>query len=242
VSARRRAAAAAASTSLIIFDCDGVLVDSEPISNGVLAEMLGEQGLPIALGEVRARFQGLLLSEVLERAERMLGRPLPEGWLEEYVERRAAAFAAGLRPLDGAAELVQAVAAAGIAVCVASQGSLRKTGRSLALTGLDGLFATHARFSAEQVPRGKPHPDLFLYAAAQMGLAPADCAVVEDTPSGVQAARLAGMTVYGLAADSDAVAVREAGAVVVEALADLYEPLLGSTAVSPRGVSGVDSK
>jgi HAD superfamily hydrolase (TIGR01509 family) len=214
----------------VIFDCDGVLVDSEPISNGVLAEMLAEQGLAMSLAEARARFQGLLLSEVLERSEAMLGRPLSPGWLDEYVERRAAVFAAELRPLDGAGELVRDVADAGIAVCVASQGSLRKTGRSLALTGLESLFPPEARFSAEQVPRGKPHPDLFLLAALRMGSAPADCAVVEDTPSGVTAARRAGMAVYGLAADSDERALREAGATVVGSLAELRAPLLGATA------------
>jgi len=217
---------AADESLLVIFDCDGVLVDSEPISNGVLAEMLGEQGLTLSLAEARARFQGLLLSQVLERAERMLGHPLPAGWLDEYVERRAAVFAAELRALDGAAELVHALVAAGVAVCVASQGSLRKTERSLALTGLETLFAASARFSAEQVPRGKPAPDLFLLAAERMGFAPERCVVVEDTPSGVTAARRAGMTVYGLAADGDAQALAEAGAIVVHALAELHAPLL----------------
>ena len=94
-------------TPLIIFDCDGVLVDSEPISNGVLAEMLAEQGLELSLAEARGRFQGLLLSEVRDSAERQLGRPLPERWIEEYVQRRAAVFAAELRPVDGAAALVR---------------------------------------------------------------------------------------------------------------------------------------
>ncbi len=211
----------------IIFDCDGVLVDSERISNGVLADMLGEQGLEIGLAEARARFQGMLLAEVLDSAEGLLGRPLPPGWLDQYVERRAAVFAAELRPVDGAAELVRDVLAAGISVCVASQGSLAKTARSLALTGLDPLFAPGARFSAEQVPRGKPHPDLFLLAASRMGFAPAQTAVVEDTPSGVTAARRAGMTAYGLAADSDADALAEAGAIVVGSLGDLRGPLLG---------------
>lgn len=229
MSAAGRPGATGASTSkLVIFDCDGVLVDSEAISNGVLADMLAEQGLSMSLAEARARFQGLLLSQVLERAERMLGRPLPPGWLDEYVERRAAVFAAELRPVEGAPELVRDVAAAGIAVCVASQGSLAKTNRSLALTGLEELFAPGARFSAEQVPRGKPHPDLFLHAAASMGHEPRRCAVVEDTPSGVAAARSAGMTVYGLAADSDERALREAGAIVVGALAELRAPLLRS--------------
>ncbi len=213
--------------ALVIFDCDGVLVDSESISNGVLAEMLGEQGLDMSLVEARARFQGLLLSEVLVGAERLLGRPLPDGWLEEYVERRAAVFGAELRPVDGAGALVRDVASAGIPVCVASQGSLAKTARSLALTGLEELFAPDARFSAEQVPRGKPHPDLFLLAAERMGATPAETVVVEDTPSGVTAARRAGMAVYGLAADSDTDALSAAGAVVVGSLSELGAPLLG---------------
>ncbi len=146
----------------------------------------------------------------------------------EYVERRAAVFAAELRPVDGAGALVRDVAATGTRVCVASQGSLAKTGRSLALTGLDPLFAPAARFSAEQVPRGKPHPDLFLLAASRMGAAPGETAVVEDTPSGVTAARSAGMTVYGLAADSDPGALQAAGAIVVGSLGELRGPLLGS--------------
>ena len=242
VSAAEPGAATGASPHLIIFDCDGVLVDSEPISNRVLAEMLAEQGLPMSLAEARARFQGLLLSQVHGRAERMLGHPLPPGWLDEYVERRAAAFAAELRPVPGAAELVRDAAGAGLAVCVASQGSLRKTARSLALTGLQELFARGARFSAEQVPNGKPHPDLFLLAAERMGFAPADCAVVEDTPSGVTAARAAGMSVYGLAADSDPDALREAGAIVVGSLEELRAPLLGIRTAGAHAVCGVDSK
>jgi HAD superfamily hydrolase (TIGR01509 family) len=229
------------SISLVIFDCDGVLVDSEPISNRVLADMLAEQGLPMSLAEARGHFQGLLLSQVLDRAEDMLGRPLPPGWLDEYVERRADAFRAELKPVDGAASLVHDVAAAGLAVCVASQGSLQKTARSLALTGLDASFAPAARFSAEQVAHGKPHPDLFLYAAERMGFAPGDCAVVEDTPSGVTAAHRAGMTVYGLAADSDPQALREAGAIVVETLDALRAPLAGTATAAAERVRRVDS-
>jgi beta-phosphoglucomutase-like phosphatase (HAD superfamily) len=101
---------------LVIFDCDGVLVDSEPISNGVLAEMLAEQGWELTLGEARERFQGLLLAQVREVAEQQLGRALPPGWLEEYVRRRAAVFDAELQPVEGASELVRRVAGAGIPV------------------------------------------------------------------------------------------------------------------------------
>ncbi|HXD54036.1 MAG TPA: HAD-IA family hydrolase [Solirubrobacteraceae bacterium] len=212
--------------SLIIFDCDGVLVDSEAISNGMLAQMLAEQGLELTLAESRARFQGHLLAEIVGISEALLGRPLPEGWIEEYVERRAAVFDAKLRPVAGAAELVERVRSSGVPSCVASQGSLAKTARSLALTGLAGYFAEDVRFSAEQVPRGKPHPDLFLHAAATLGVAPGECAVVEDTPSGVAAAVSAGMAVYGFCADSDERALRSAGAVTAPTLAQIGELLL----------------
>jgi HAD superfamily hydrolase (TIGR01509 family) len=214
---------------LVIFDCDGVLVDSEPISNGVLAEMLCEQGWELTLAEARARFQGLLLADVRSVAEQHLGRALPADWLDRFVRRRACVFDAQLRSVPGARELVELVAGAGIDVCVASQGSLAKTARSLALTGLDELFDERARFSAAQVPRGKPHPDLFLHAAATFGVAPRDCAVVEDTPSGVAAGVRAGMTVYGFCADSDERALRDAGARTTESLEQIAALLLAGT-------------
>jgi HAD superfamily hydrolase (TIGR01509 family) len=215
---------------LVIFDCDGVLVDSERISNGVLAEMLGEEGLELTLAEARQRFQGRLLEDVARIAARELGRPLPGDWVERYEARRERAFRAELEPVAGARELVEGLRAAGVAVCVASQGSLRKTSVSLALTGLDRLFPSDARFSARQVARGKPAPDLFLHAAARCGFEPAACVVVEDTPSGVIAAVRAGMRAYGYAADSDANALRDAGAQVVTTLAALRAPLLDSAA------------
>jgi len=113
-----------------------------------------------------------------------------------------------------------------VAVCVASQGKLEKTRLSLELTGLRRLFGEDALFSAESVPRGKPHPDLFLHAAGTMGAEPAACAVVEDTPSGVTAAVAAGMRVIGYAADSDEAALRAAGAEIVHSL-DEVPRLLG---------------
>ncbi len=211
---------------LVIFDCDGVLVDSETISNGVLARMLGEEGLPMTLAQARRDFQGLLLDEVVRSAEAKLGRTLPAGWLERYERERAEAFRRELAPVPGAAETVRCVRAAGVAVCVASQGKLEKTRLSLELTGLRDLFAEHELFSAHSVPRGKPHPDLFLRAARAMGADPAACAVVEDTPSGVTAAVAAGMRVIGYAADSDDAALREAGAEIVHSL-DVVPGLLG---------------
>lgn len=211
---------------LVIFDCDGVLVDSEVISNGVLARELTAEGLPTTLAQARSAYQGLLLSEVVSDAQAQLGRELPGGWLDRYEQARSEAFRRELRAVAGAARLVAGCRAAGLAVCVASQGKLAKSRLSLQLTGLSALFAPDALFSAYQVARGKPFPDLFLHAAGVMGAVPAACAVVEDTPSGVTAAVAAGMRVFGYAADSDAEALRAAGAEIVLSLAELA-PLLG---------------
>jgi HAD superfamily hydrolase (TIGR01509 family) len=206
---------------LVIFDCDGVLVDSEPISNGVLAQMLSEEGLAMSMPQARATFQGMRLDGVLAEAQRRLGRSLPADWIPRYEQRRGVEFRARLRPVEGAAETVQRVVDAGIAVCVASQGKVEKTTLSLRLTGLDRLFAGDSLFSAHSVKEGKPAPDLFLHAAATMGAVPDRCAVVEDTPSGVLAAVRAGMRVLGLAADSDEQALRAAGAEVIDSLHEL---------------------
>jgi HAD superfamily hydrolase (TIGR01509 family) len=197
---------------LVIFDCDGVLVDSEVISNGVLAQMLSAAGLPTTLSEARRDCQGLLLSEVLANAEAKLGRSLPTGWLADYERERAEVFRRELEPVPGAAEAVQQVSAAGISVCVASQGKLEKTRLSLGLTGLIDLFPDGALFSAYSVARGKPYPDLFLHAAGVMGAGPARYVVVEDTPIGVTAAVSAGMRALGYAADADEAELRRAGA------------------------------
>jgi HAD superfamily hydrolase (TIGR01509 family) len=209
------------SLQLVIFDCDGVLVDSEVISNEVLARSLTEEGLPTTLAQARRDYQGLLLAEIDSRAQAKLGRPLAEDWLERYERDRAGAFRRELRAVPGAGETVKRIRAAGVSVCVASQGKLEKTRLSLRLTKLDGLFAENALFSAYSVARGKPHPDLFLHAAAGMGAEPAGSVVIEDTPSGVAAAVSAGMRVFGYAADSDEQALRRAGAQTLLALDEL---------------------
>ncbi len=211
---------------LVIFDCDGVLVDSETISNEVLADALTAIGLPMTLAKSRREYQGWLLSDIVSHAEVKLGRPLPDGWVEHYERDRAEVFRRDLRPVAGAAEAVQRVAAAGVAVCVASQGKLSKTQLTLGLTGLRELFEEHALFSAQSVAHGKPAPDLFLHAADAMGATPSRCVVVEDTPSGVIAAVAAGMRALGYVADSDERALRAAGAEVLPSLHELPE-LLG---------------
>jgi beta-phosphoglucomutase-like phosphatase (HAD superfamily) len=211
---------------LVIFDSDGVLVDSEVISNGVLARLLTETGLPRTLAETRRDYQGLLLDEIPALTERKFGYRLPPDFLDRFQAERAAEFRRELKPVAGAPEVVRRVQAAGVPICVASQGKLEKTRLTLGLTGLDRLIPTDAVFSAYSVPRGKPHPDLFLYAAERMGAEPAASVVVEDTPSGVTAAVAAGMRVVGYTADSDEAALRRAGAEIVHSLGELPD-LLG---------------
>lgn len=221
----------------MIFDCDGVLVDSEPISNRVLAEMLTAEGLPTTLAQARRDYQGLLLADIVTRVEVKLERGLPGDWLARYESERAIAFQEQLGPVAGAADAVQQVIAAGIRVCVASQGKLAKTRLSLALSGLDHLFADKALFSAYSVAAGKPAPDLFLHAAASMGVEPAGCVVVEDTPSGIAAAVAAGMHSIGYAADSDERALREAGANAILGSMDELPVLLGLNTGASGGAS-----
>jgi HAD superfamily hydrolase (TIGR01509 family) len=208
---------------LVIFDCDGVLVDSESISNEVPARMLTREDLPTTLREARRDYQGLLLADIRSRAEAKLGRSLPQGWLAEYEHERAEAFRHGLEPVAGAAKAVQRVKAAGLKVCVASQGALEKTRMTLGLTGLRDLFPPHVLFSAHDVPRPKPDPALFRHAAATMGVQPSACTVIEDTPSGITAAVAAGMRAIGYAADSDEHALRNAGAEIIRSLDKLPE-------------------
>lgn len=211
---------------LVIFDCDGVLVDSEVISNEVLARMLTREGLPTTLSEARRDYQGAQLADVQSRAEAKLGRSLPAGWLAEYEHERAEAFRHGLEPVAGAAEAVRRVKAAGLKVCVASQGALSKTRMTLGLTGLRNLFPHHALFSAHDVARPKPDPALFQHAARTMNTKPSACVVIEDTTSGVTAAVAAGMRAVGYAADSDEDALRDAGAEIIHSL-DGLPKLLG---------------
>lgn len=202
---------------LIIFDCDGVLVDSEAISSAVLAQTLTRYGLPTTPAEAQRDYEGLLLRDIDARAGAKLGRALPDDWIELFQAERAEVFRRELEPVDGAGEAVERIVAAGVPVCVASQGTIEKTRLSLALTGLDRLFSEDLLFSAWLVERAKPFPDLFLHAAATIGVEPGRCAVIEDSVSGVTAALAAGMRAIGYSADGDGdgAKLREAGAEVV---------------------------
>jgi HAD superfamily hydrolase (TIGR01509 family) len=212
---------------LVIFDCDGVLVDSEGISNAVLAQALSRLGLEISGEEAHDAYRGMFLTEIAADAERRLSAPLPADFMERFERDREEAFRAQLQPVPGAAQAVRAVAAMGYEVCVASQGRLSKTELTLTLTGLRDLFGPDALFSAHSVGRGKPAPDLFLYAAAAMGAEPDRCVVVEDTMIGVRAALAAGMRAIAYAPDGAADAFDAAGVKTVRALDDLPGLLAG---------------
>jgi HAD superfamily hydrolase (TIGR01509 family) len=211
---------------LVIFDCDGVLVDSEPTSNRVLASAITQAGLSMEPDEVALTFEGMRLRDIQASIERRLGRKLPEGWLADFEARRAAAFEKGLAAIPGVADVLSQVSAAGIPTCVASQASRRKMELTLGLTGLKDYFPTSALFSSTMVERGKPYPDLFLLAAESMGFEPSQCIVVEDGVPGVQAGCQAGMKVLGYAPGDNADRLADAGAQVFASMTALAE-LLG---------------
>ncbi len=196
---------------LVVFDCDGVLVDSEPIANRVMAEAITGLGWPLSTADCIARFKGHHFDSVVAVVEDRLGRPVPAGWLPNIRAATAAAFERELEPVPGVVAVLDAVAAGGLASCVASQGPLEKMAVSLGVTGLRARFEGRI-FSAYQVARGKPHPDLFLFAAEAMGVAPGSCVVIEDSPLGVTAARAAGMAVLGFAPEGDGADLAAAGA------------------------------
>jgi HAD superfamily hydrolase (TIGR01509 family) len=191
--------------SLVIFDCDGVLVDSEPIANRVLAEALNEAGYAISLDEAVARFVGRSMASVIAMVETDHGRSLPEGWLEDCQARTFEAFRRDLLAMPGMEEALKRIS---VPVCVASSGAPDKIAHSLSLTGLDRFFDGNL-FSASMVARGKPAPDLFLYAARTMGVEPEQCLVIEDSVPGVEAAVAAGMRVLGFVGGGHADAALE---------------------------------
>lgn len=182
-------------TRLVIFDCDGVLVDSEPIAIRIDIEMLAELGVTMSPDEVIERFVGRSPEVILADVEAQLGGRVPDGWLERGDARLRAAFEAELTPVPG---IEQALDAIDVSTCVASSSGHEFLRLKLELTGLYGRFVGNI-FSATEVANGKPAPDLFLHAARQMGAEPSDCVVVEDSRYGVQAARAAGMDVFGYA-------------------------------------------
>ena len=182
---------------LVIFDCDGVLVDSEVLSCQCLSEALGEYGIELSVEQTLQLFLGQSATAVTLYC-RQRGQPLPEAFLPELRTRVRERFKRSLRPIPGIGPLLSSL---GTAFCVASSSDLERVALSLVLTGLAPHFGDRL-YTSQMVSRGKPAPDLFLYAAAQMKTAPMRTLVVEDSVSGVTAAKAAGMTVWGFVGGS----------------------------------------
>ncbi len=201
---------------LVIFDCDGVLVDTEPAQTVLLASMLGDQGLVLTGEECRRRYSGMTMEGVQADVEKRLARPLGAHWIAEVIERTVALFSHAVPVVPHVEWLIQLVKRSGLAICVASSGKPEKMRTTLTTSGLAHYFGSHI-FDATMVARGKPAPDLFLHAAKEMGFEPADCVVIEDSLPGVRAASAAGMRVVGYAGDphTDGRALAAAGAEIV---------------------------
>ncbi len=180
---------------LVIFDCDGVLVDSEPTANLILTRALNREGLRIGRPAVSRKTTGLSMNSVVRWAEGELGRSLPKGFLDQVQAETFAAFRTGLRSMPGVEQAVEHIKGDGVKICVASSGAPEKMKLTLGLTGLSCLFDDNV-FSAIEVPRGKPEPDLFLHAASRMNAKPKQVAVVEDSLPGLLAALRAGMQAF----------------------------------------------
>jgi HAD superfamily hydrolase (TIGR01509 family) len=196
---------------LVIFDCDGVLVDSERITNTVFADMLGELGLRMSLADMFEHFVGRAMPQNLAKIEQMLGRPVPEGFTDELRQRCLTPLQRELRPVVGVDVALSQLSELRIPFCVASSGDHMKMKTTLGITGLLPHFEGRL-FSVTEVARPKPYPDVFLHAASRMGVRPERTVVVEDTSTGVEAAVSAGMRAFGFAEMTSVQRLMAAGA------------------------------
>ncbi|MFJ8506899.1 HAD family hydrolase [Streptomyces avermitilis] len=204
---------------LVIFDNDGVLVDSEPLSNTLLAAYLTELGHPTSYEESLRDYMGAAMHRVHDLVQERTGQRLPDDFDEVFHGRVFAAFERELEPVAGAVDILEKLTADGVPYCVASSGSHERIRVGHRKTGLDRWFEDGQIFSSQDVGQGKPAPDLFLYAAERMGVPPKRCVVVEDSPLGVQAAHAAGMDVFGYTAMTPAAKLADA----TQLLSDLGE-------------------
>lgn len=189
-----------AEKGLVIFDCDGVLVDSEPLSVAVLIDAMRDVGVEMSEEDVYSRFLGKSLATLVDTLETEFDVFIDQAFLDRIRNDLYDRFRRELKPIDGIAETLDALA---VPRCVASSSQLERIRLSLGVTGLLERLEPNI-FSASMVKRGKPAPDLFLFAAGKMGVEPRDCIVVEDSPAGIMAARAAGMTVFAFTGGSHA--------------------------------------
>ncbi len=224
--------------ALVVFDCDGVLVDSERISVRVGAAVMADLGWHLTQEEFAELFVGCSREHFLRETEAGLGRRLEPGWDEPYQHLYRSAFEAELASVPGVVELMDELDLAGIPYCVASNSDHAYLRRVLGATGqLDRLVGRV--FSADDVARGKPAPDLYLHAAQQMGVTPSRCVVVEDSPFGVAAAVAAGMACYAYAGGvTPEHRLQGLGAVLFQDMAELGPALTGRPAASVPALGG----
>lgn len=220
------------STELVIFDFDGVVVDSEPASLATLRDTLAHFGLKLTVAEVRARFLGNSIPRIAAAIRAETGQDAPD-FMRHWYDLLFARFRAELQPMPGILSILDELDRQGLPYCIASGSSFERLGVSLDITGLAPRFAGRV-FSADQVTRGKPAPDLFLHSANSLGIPPANCLVIEDAPAGIEAARAAGMRPYGFVggshlaglAESHAQILRDSGALGVLSRLDQVTGLL----------------
>ena len=214
---------------LVIFDCDGVLVDSERITNQVFCAMLNELGLAVTLDDMFERFVGHSMQQCIQIITQIRGAPPPDSFVPQLRLRAAEALRQQIKPIPGVAEMLEILS---IPFCVASSGEHEKIRLTLGATGLLRYFEGRI-FSVADVQRPKPAPDIFLLAAERLGARPSRCAVVEDTPTGVRAAAAAGMHVFGFSANTPKRRLADAGAHEVFSDMRLFPQLLNDEQVHP---------
>lgn len=181
----------------VLFDCDGVLVDSEKLTNQLLREDLARHGLDLSLEHVTREFTGGTMYTVAERA-RVLGAKLPGDWVPGFYDRMFEVMASEVEPVRGASDLIDDLLSAGVKMAVASNGPAAKMEITLRRAGMWDRLSPHI-YSAQDLEQPKPAPDVYLHAASQLGAIPEKCVVIEDSLSGAQAGQAAGMRCIGYA-------------------------------------------
>jgi HAD superfamily hydrolase (TIGR01509 family) len=215
---------------LVIFDCDGVLIDSEALCDRVVSAELTRQGWDLPATDCHRLFLGLTFADIQQAAETHLGRTLGTGWVDHVVQCVTKVMADEGDPIPGAREALQATTALGLPFRIASNSSRPEMAAKFARAGLSALVEGRIHSAYDLIARGKrgkPNPDLFLEAAAAEGVPPGDCLVIEDSLAGVRAAVAAGMMCLGFSPENDGAHLRQAGAIPFASMFALPDLLRG---------------
>jgi HAD superfamily hydrolase (TIGR01509 family) len=207
---------------LIIFDCDGVLVDSETLANALLRDALEEHGLDMTVEQVVATYVGRSMAAVVSISEEMLGNKLPVDFLDTLQIKTFALFDEKLKAIPGVEKVLKELQNRKIKFCIASSGSFDKINKTLGITRLRDYFEDRI-YNSSQVRRGKPYPDLYLYAADQMDVEPARCLVIEDSLPGIQGGVAAGMEVMAYSVRGEDEKFKKAGGLVFNDMENVLE-------------------